>query len=315
MKYISDRNFFEARNEYELLVSILLSNNKYKKTNIKSEIYCTFTLSSYQVKLFNDLDWLKIKSYVRNAKKIGRYIILLRLFFFSIINFLKWKQVYLFHEISPVILFRPFFEELILIEHGEINYIDINSSPYYINSVYGFFKTKLLKNSYIGESGFFDFVYLRDVWRCPEALAKKTKPLCLDDLSKDLTVQEIEIVNRIFAFDKHELGATDCCTNLILTQPFSEMDIMTESDKLKLYAKVIEGIDGKVIIKPHPRERTDYSLYFPKAKILKGSYPVELFAINKIFFDKVFTVNSSGAKNTLNNEIVFIKDELINGKI
>lgn len=287
----------------------------YEEAHIASEIYCTFHLDLEQVKLLNELEGIKIQGYARSSTKNGRLRILLRLFFFSALNFFKWKQVYIFHEISPVILFHRFFESLNLIEHGEINYININTSPYYERSFYGFFKSKVLKNNYVGESDFFDYVYLGEMRRCPVGLAKKAKPLCLDRLGKKLNQQEIVTVNRIFYFDEFHLGKRNYLPNLLLTQPFSELSMMSESDKVRLYQKAIAGLDGRIVIKPHPKETTDYSLYFPEAEIITGNFPIELFSVNQIAFDKVLTVNSSGAKNTRNREIVMIKDELINGRV
>ncbi|MDO6610112.1 glycosyltransferase family 52 [Shewanella sp. 1_MG-2023] len=49
---------------------------------------------------------------------------------------------------------------------------------------------------------------------------------------------------------------------VLVTQPLSEDGIVNESEKLVIYRHIIENINKKVIIKPHPREKTNYHICF-----------------------------------------------------
>lgn len=112
-------------------------------------------------------------------------------------------------------------------------------------------------------------------------------------------------INDIFL--KNVLMSTEKINNekkiIILTQPFSEDHIITEDEKVKLYESIIKkfsiGEEYILIIKPHPREKTDYSKIFDNVIILEKNFPVELMN-NVLTFsedDLCITINSSALNN------------------
>lgn len=84
---------------------------------------------------------------------------------------------------------------------------------------------------------------------------------------------------------------------IIVTQPFSEDDVISEASKLDIYRKILDFINNNdsVVIKPHPREKTDYEKCFPGISVLKSKAPIQLFSLCGIKFQNICTVCSTAA--------------------
>ncbi|EAS44640.1 hypothetical protein C9J48_27465 [Photobacterium profundum] len=83
---------------------------------------------------------------------------------------------------------------------------------------------------------------------------------------------------------------------LLLTQCFSEDGFMEEKDKITGYKKLISNLgfdENQIIIKTHPRERTDYRLIFPNACIIDEKVPFELLSLLDIKYSDVITLTST----------------------
>lgn len=83
---------------------------------------------------------------------------------------------------------------------------------------------------------------------------------------------------------------------ILLTQALSEDGIMSEEEKIALYRKMVEpyGIEN-VMIKPHPRETTNYSQAIPEALSMEKVVPFQLFSLIGVNFKTVVTVCSGSA--------------------
>lgn len=92
--------------------------------------------------------------------------------------------------------------------------------------------------------------------------------------------------------------------SLIITQPLYEDGLLdSELEKVSLYRNIIDsnGYEAEFIIKPHPRENTNYKKYFKNCTILTGRYPLEIVDYFKdLNFDKIITVSSTSI-NSINN--------------
>ncbi|MDT9426944.1 glycosyltransferase family 52 protein [Escherichia coli] len=85
---------------------------------------------------------------------------------------------------------------------------------------------------------------------------------------------------------------------MILTQPLSEDGFISENEKIRLYDEIIkEYNDKKIVIRQHPRELTDYSLYFKDVKVNKVKAPVELVVLNSPMIKTAVTLFSGGIFN------------------
>lgn len=84
--------------------------------------------------------------------------------------------------------------------------------------------------------------------------------------------------------------------NLLITQPLSEDGLMTEKEKIDLYSSILINRNNFFIIKPHPREMTDYHNLFPSSFIIDNDIPLEIIALMAENISKVYTCFSTAAK-------------------
>ncbi|CAH6806593.1 putative Lipooligosaccharide sialyltransferase [Vibrio chagasii] len=103
---------------------------------------------------------------------------------------------------------------------------------------------------------------------------------------------------------------------LIITQPLSEDGILSEKSKIEVYKKIVSDY-SPCIIKPHPRELTDYSTVFSSSNItvIKNEIPIECMLDESSHIDTIVTIYSTAALNLtkINSEIecVFFGEEYL----
>lgn len=101
-------------------------------------------------------------------------------------------------------------------------------------------------------------------------------------------------INRVFGVDEEFCSQLRQRKKILLTQPFSEDGFLTEDEKISIYSKVIEVIGGDdVVIKRHPREKTDYKKFFPNVSVFDLAIPMQLIMLNGIRFEEAYTIFSS----------------------
>ena len=128
---------------------------------------------------------------------------------------------------------------------------------------------------------------------------------------KSLTAKA-EILD-VLDVDAHQFNSIDERYSILFTQPWSEITKgYSEESKVAGYKRLVgemEIEEASLVIKPHPRELTDYSHYFPKAIILKPSFPSELMPILNVKVDKVVSLNSTAGAcfNGFCSEIVYAR--------
>ena len=96
----------------------------------------------------------------------------------------------------------------------------------------------------------------------------------------------------------HSLNLEDSC--MLITQPLSEDELISEEEKVKLYKYLIETYGtSRIYIKVHPRDLTDYQEKFPECEILKlKKCPLEVFSFVEGFhFKKVITAFSTAVQS------------------
>ncbi|WP_299123939.1 glycosyltransferase family 52 [uncultured Winogradskyella sp.] len=129
-----------------------------------------------------------------------------------------------------------------------------------------------------------------------EVLKDKVKKLDIEALENGLT--KTEKLNVVNAFLDHNLNLVNEKKALIITQPLSEMDLMSENKKIDIYKSMVEDAnkqDYKVYLKTHPREKTDYYKIFGDSLILMPRlFPLEIFNLSEDFnFEIGYTYHSS----------------------
>ena len=217
---------------------------------------------------------------------------------------------------------RIFYDvDINVIEEGTINYITYNK----ITNIKRRIKNIILKifflkerNEILGYGDKVKKIYLTEnlCKEIPKGLEKKAEIINLKELWNKKCEEEKRIILDTFNFNNEILKKVDENTIMLFTQPLSEDNVITEEEKVELYSKILKKYDNQsIIIKPHPREKTDYSKYFPSCYVMKEKYPVEILELVGINIKKTVTIFSSAAFGVGKNvEIDFYGTE-INDKI
>lgn len=148
-------------------------------------------------------------------------------------------------------------------------------------------------------------IYLTGLAPIPEEIKDKVEIINLKELWNKKTEEEKKEILDIFGFDENIISKIKNKKNILFTQPLSEDRFISEEEKIELYKKIIFNYSEKdLVIKTHPREKTDYKKYFPEIEILNQSFPAELFDLLDIKFERAITIFSTAALNFSKNSKV-----------
>lgn len=220
------------------------------------------------------------------------------------------KDVFLFHEISPLVLFKMLGKKVNLVEHGEINYTNVFDAYSNLSSRHPYVLMKRIFNqSFVGEGAIFSHIYLKDPSAAPTAIRSKVLSLNLAHDYDSMTFSDRQALASLFRCDL--APASPQPSRIIITQPFSEISIMSEDRKIAMYRSISSEASGNLYIKPHPKETTDYGLEFPDATILEKNVPFELLWLSSLRNSYIYTVNSSVGRMPGMN-VFYFGDTLLN---
>ena len=126
-----------------------------------------------------------------------------------------------------------------------------------------------------------------------------------EELFNSLTDEEKNVVLKVFLENDNILKEKEIDL-LILTQPL-DVDGFVESEeqKIEVYKKIIDEFseNGKVIIKPHPRDESDYKKIFSSnslVEVMDKSFPIEIINFFNIVIKNVVTIKSTALNNIEN---------------
>lgn len=127
-----------------------------------------------------------------------------------------------------------------------------------------------------------------------------------------LTLKDRDILKSVFLKDMPEIIPEK--TVLLLTQPFyTDKIVNSEKEQIKLYKQLVSEnasdiMNEQLVIKPHPRDNTDYTPFFSDAVILDKNMPVEILGLTKnVEFSKILSIGSTAAR-FLKAKSYFIKN-------
>lgn len=127
-------------------------------------------------------------------------------------------------------------------------------------------------------------------------LKEKAKHYDLQKLWQESSETKRELILRKFNITPSDLEMMSKKTVILLTQPLSEDNIMSEEEKIQLYRDLVAPYgEANVLIKPHPREKTDYSKALQKSMCFDKIVPFQLFSLIGLKFDTVVTICSTAA--------------------
>ena len=138
-------------------------------------------------------------------------------------------------------------------------------------------------------------IFLTEIHEIPSNIKEKVEIIDIFKLWHDLKKDNKEKILNIFGLNLNKIKRLEKRKILLLTQPLSEDNILSEKEKVNLYKKVLaEYNQEEIIIKAHPREKTDYQLFFPKIEIIENIIPIELLRLNNFEVEEVITLFSTG---------------------
>lgn len=233
---------------------------------------------------YNDLPVRK-KIYKFYLEKIKLILFLLK----NKVLFNKNIKVY-----GDDLMVRYFFikREFFLIEDGTWSYKKQKKLPFYKSLI------RIENPFYIpsGEDLNVKKYYLTGLAPIPERIKDKVEIINLKKLWKLKTKENKKKILNIFDLPLEKLEILKKRSEILFTQPLSEDGTLSEKEKIELYKQIIEKYDKtKLVIKKHPREKTDYKKYFEEVEVLEQIFPAELLEILEIKFEKAITIFSTAA--------------------
>ncbi len=124
--------------------------------------------------------------------------------------------------------------------------------------------------------------------------------LNIKELWHNLSVDEKNKIARIFLLEKSAFSLMQNRKKILITQPLSEDGICSLADKIEIYKRILSQYDlNEIVIKPHPREVTNWKEVFPEAVVMPNHIPSEVIPLIVSDLDKVIAFFSTGAFNML----------------
>lgn len=201
----------------------------------------------------------------------------------------------------------PFWGKFsIILEDGYISYLGYEEiislmkkkGTKYFRLLHFIFKLKTGKDYKLyGYDQSISKVLLTDSSKDVPGLHGKIEFCTVEVLWKELSSEKQKRLIEIFQAVKLRDTINDYSSvKLLITQPLSEDGLMTEKEKIDLYSSVLIDKDIFFIIKPHPREKTEYHKLFPSAFIIDNDIPLEIIALIAGNISEVYTCFSTAAK-------------------
>lgn len=301
----------------------MLKLEKIKKTEVSRVCIVHTVYALFQYLLLSSVDEIKHTYFFFSDEKFIRFfpnstVFLLKRGKIFKSKYLKayfflWKKRYLWpflrdaeiyaqdHLLTDFVLLQG--KRYVLLEDGLENYLEhspkfrLKKLPFYPNGVYcwGEGKNCVLR--------------LLSQQPPPDSSLRKKAFLHIDffKLWRDSEKEKQEFIMKIFSVSPQDLEIFDRFDNLLLTQCFSEAGMITEEAKIRCYRNIIDHyklLPEKTLIKTHPKEKTDYSSFFPGCQVCSKIIPMELIAVHLQKSLQVYTVSSSGV-------FIFPKEQVV----
>ena len=252
-----------------------------------------------------------LNTYFKKKNKFTKYIEMYLLYRnlekFLIKEELINKEIYMQDDVSYSQFFLNHIDKCYLLENGLANYDlkaleDIQKKANKYKKNIKCFRDKILKRSKnfytaFGLSSKISKIYLTGLTKIPEIIVNKVEIIDIKEKWKNLSKEKQEQI--LLLFNCKNLN-TDILRDkiLLITQPISEDKIVTEEEKIEIYREITKNYsEEQIVIKRHPREKTDYKNFFPNAYIIEEKFPLEVLMLLKIPFKEVVTLFSTAALN------------------
>lgn len=282
---------YVVSNYWELFVSLILIKDIERKDYLVVMNIANFKNNEKLLKNLSEKVNIEFFSFQHNA--IKKFL----LYYIRIHYIIPKKLKKYLQNIEKVVSFsdqdvitRYFIEngkEIILYEHGNVNYIEfftgtvqfVKKIIFRMEQPYG--RTKAVKE-----------VYLKFPERAPNDIKEKVRFFDLVSLINTLEEREVENIYNLF---EKEINITEGST-IIMTQPLEIVGCTIEK-KLEIYSEILEKYSNeKLYIKPHPLENIDDYKKFNK-ELLDSDFPIELLLLKGKNIKRVVTIFSSSVSS------------------
>lgn len=249
------------------------------------------------------------KEFKKRGKDFQKYFFFKKLYKILEKNNLFDKEIYLQDHLKFSNFFLNNIENCYLLEDGLMSY----DEKLLTKEIKRIIKTKFfksIKNKIIqkikteekiyGLSDKITKIYLTGISEIPEIIKNKVELINIKEQWENLSEDKKAKILGIFNIDESNFNKIEKTDNkiLLITQPLSEDNIVAEEEKIKIYKEIIDKYSNKnIIIKPHPREKTNYQEIFPNIEMIKGKFPLEILMFLGIEFKEVITIFSTAALN------------------
>lgn len=283
---------------YNLFIYILL-DKKWKKRSYILRVKKFDSINKYNLDIiyFNNIEYHS-KKFFTNTKNYFKYI-------FSVFKCL----IFVYHKKIKVIygadhIFPTLFKLIpsYLIEDGLLNYKIPKNRNTLKKKIIDFLLLRPLNYKCCGYEKNIKKIYLTGITFIPNEIENKVEIINLKELWNKKTLEEKKEILDIFGFDENIVSKIKNKKHILFTQPLSEDGFISEKEKIDLYKNIILNYDkNMLVIKTHPREKTNYKKYFSEIEVLNQSFPAELFDLLDIKFERVITIFSTAALNFSKN--------------
>lgn len=257
----------------------------------------------------------KVKNNLENVVMVGNDMVRIntknkiRYFFRYILQLVKLKKTYLSklnkfenNIIYGATIFAPLFakkNDVFVIEDGTGSYIkkeDLKHSTFLrIKKILHRIFLQAEDNFHVERKNYIKKIFYTGIGDIPEDVLHKSIIINLEELWRKKDIYEQDEILNIFNLDKQIIADFTKRKIILFTQTLNEDGFVeTENQKIEIYRKALENEDlNNVIVKPHPREKTNYEKYFPGIKQIEGQIPFQLLSLIGIKVEKAITLFST----------------------
>lgn len=184
--------------------------------------------------------------------------------------------------------------KMVVVEDGVATYCDEDSKVRRKNILKSIFLGPLSCKNHFGHHDQADSIILTGI--LPYRLTNGVKCISVDirELWTNSSSEKQNLILNYFNISQEDIQFLKSRSKILFTQPLSEDGIITEREKIQLYKKLLGNIDYEdLVIRLHPRDKTDYHKYFCGSVIYDKQLPFELISFLDISFKVAFTIFST----------------------
>jgi len=291
---------FNSNSIYQLLLFLLLTRREERDLFIVGDAFPEKVRKNLDNSIFVGNDMVRFDS-ENKVKYLFNYVlqlIKLRQLYHSKLKFIKDKEIY------GATIFAPLFAKdniVYVLEDGTGSYVkkeDLGSSFFWQIKKY-------LHRIFLGTSDNFNTerqkytskIFYTGIGTIPSDVLPKAEIINIQQLWDDKNDLDKNEILRIFNIQPDVKDKVQNRSVILFTQTLNEDKLVqTEEEKIEIYRKALTDVDySTVIIKPHPRETTDYAKFFPGTCVLDGQLPFQLLSLNGVKLKKAITLFSTAA--------------------